>query len=193
VDPVSGRFAKAVKLSRATRISYGTYGVDVLPRNGTPKEGASRYGVAALSPQYGNGALAGTTLRPAASTSDTATFSVPAIELPTASVAGTVQATITVQNPGRYDRGLLLVTREGALLATLSLDGLLAAPPPSSFVDVTQIPAGTGSVTFDRGLYYLEAWTWDSDDPEDTFTRHAGDDAVDLRTTATAMGTVAIN
>jgi len=193
VDPVSGRFAEPVKLSRATKISYGTYGIDVLPRSGTPEEGASRYGVAALSPHYGNGALAGTTLRPASSASDTATFSVPAIDLPAASVPGTVQATITVQNPGRYDRGVLLVTREGALVATLSLNEVLDASPPSSFVDVTQVPAGTESATFDRGLYYLEAWTWDSDDPEDTFTRHAGEDAVDLRSGATAMGTIAID
>jgi hypothetical protein len=60
-------------------------------------------------------------------------------------------------------------------------------------VDVTQVPAGTGSASFDRGLYYLEAWTWDSDDPRDSFTRHRGDDAVDLRAVATAMGTVAID
>lgn len=193
VDPLSGRFAQPVLLSRASRISYGRYGVDVLPRSGTPEQGASRYAVAALSPHYGNGALADTTLRPASSASGTATFSVPAIGLPATAVAGTVQATLTVENPGRYDRGVLMVTHDGAVVAAMRLDALLVAPPPSVFLDVTQVPAGTDSATFERGLYYLEAWTWNSGDPEDTFTRHQGADAVDLRAIGTAMGTVAID
>jgi len=192
VDPLSGRFAQPVQLSRATKISYGTYGVDLLPRTGTPEEGASRYGVAALSPHYGNGALAATTLRPASSAADTAIFSVPVIGLPAAAVPGTIQASLTIENAGRYDRGVLVVSREGAVVTAVSLDGDLQASPPTAFVDVLQVPAGTGSATYDPGLYYLEAWTWDSDDPEDTFTRHAGTDSVDLRAAASATASLTI-
>jgi hypothetical protein len=193
VDPLSGRFAEPVKLSRASTIAYATYGVDLQPRSGTPEEGASRYAVAALSPHYGNGALAETTLRPASSAADTAQFSVPAIGLPAAAVPGTIQTTLTIDNPGRYDRGVLMVTQDGAVVAAVSLDDVLVAPPPLRFVDVTPVPAGTTSANFDRGLYYLEAWTWDSGDPEDTFTRHAGAAAVDLRASATATGSVTID
>jgi hypothetical protein len=50
-----------------------------------------------------------------------------------------------------------------------------------------------GSAALERAVYYLEAWTWDSDDPKDTFTRHAGTGGVDLRAIATASGTETID
>jgi hypothetical protein len=192
VDPLSGQFAQPVALSRASRISYATLGVDLALRSGTPEEGAARYAVAALSPHYGSGALADTLLRPETQAADTAMFSVPAIAVPAAAVSGTISATITIENPGRYDRGMLMVTQEGAVVTAASLDELLQLSPASTIVDVTQVPAGTTSANLDRGLYYIEAWTWRSDDPEDTFTRHPGT-AVDLRARATATGSVAIH
>jgi hypothetical protein len=192
VDPLSGRFAQPVALTRSATISYATYGTSFALSSGTPEEGAARYAVAALSLHYGDGTLADTTLRPASRAADTAAFSVPAIGMPADSVPGTITATITIENPGQYDRGMLLVTHEGAVVTVTSLDAVLQQSPPSAFVDVTQVPAGSISATLDRGLYHLEAWTWDSDDPEDTFTRHPVVDAVDLRAVETATGTVAI-
>jgi hypothetical protein len=192
VDPLSGRFARPARLTRASRISFATYGSNFTLRSGTPEEGAARFAVAALSPQYGNGALADTLLRPANQATDTANFNLPPIGIPASSVSGTLSATLTVENPGRYDRGVMLVTREGSVVTAVSLDEVVQQSPVSAFIDVTQLPAGTPSATFDRGLYYIEAWTWNSRDPADAFTRHPGADAVDLRATATAMGSVAI-
>jgi hypothetical protein len=191
VDPLRGRFARPMTLSRAGTISYGDYGGSFELRSGTPEEGAARYSVAALSPHHGEGALAETLLRPASPVSDTASFSVPAIGMPGGAVPGTVSATVTVENPGRYDRGVLMVTREGAVVTIASLDDVLQQALGSAFVDVTQVPAGSASASFGRGLYYLEAWTWDSDDPEDTFRRHPGTVA-DLRAGSTAGATVTI-
>ncbi len=193
VDPVSGRFARPVVLPRASRISHASYGANFTLRSGTPEEGVARYAVAALSPQYGSGPLADSLLRPASLVSDTAMFTVPATGLPANAVPGTISATINVMNPGRYDRGALVVTHEGAVVTMISLDEVLQQSPASAFVDVTQIPAGPASTTFGQGLYYIEAWTWDSGDPADTFTRHPGADAVDLRAAVTAMGSVAIH
>jgi hypothetical protein len=192
VDPLRGKFAEALRLSRATEISYATYGPGFTLRSATPDEGEARYAVAALSPHYGSGALADTLLRPATQASDTKLFSVPAVGLPATAVPGTISATVTVATAGQYDRGMLLVTHEGAVVTAVSLDAMLQQLQPSNLVEVTQVPAGAGAATLDRGLYHLEAWTWNSTNPAATFMRHAGTAAVDLRATAIAAGTVAI-
>jgi hypothetical protein len=191
-DPLQGRFALPVVLSRASTISYRNYGSQAL-NSGTPEEGAARYAVAALSGYYAPGQLSATTLRPATPVTDTASFSVPAPGVPASAVAGTISATVTVQNPGQYDRGVLLVSRDGAVVTAASLDDVLQQMLGSTFVEITPVPAGTGSATLECAVYYLEAWTWDADDPEDTFTRHAGTAGVDLRAIATASGTVTID
>jgi hypothetical protein len=59
-------------------------------------------------------------------------------------------------------------------------------------VNVTGIPASSSSA-FDRGLYYLEAWAWNSADAKGTFTRQPVSTAVDLRSVLTANATVTIN
>lgn len=192
IDPLRGRFAMPVALSRATTISYRNYGGNSPIQSGTPGEGAARYAVAALSPQYGAGGLSDTLLRPATPVSDTATFSVPAVGVPASAVTGTISATITVETPGEYDSGVLIVSRDGAVVTTVSLDGVLQQMVGSTFVEVTPVPAGTASATLEGAVYHLEAWTWDSGDPEDTFRRHRGADGVDLRSITTAGGTVTI-
>jgi hypothetical protein len=190
VDPLRGLFSRPLRLSRSSTITYGDY-EDTDLRSNAPEEGAEHYAVAAFSPHFGEGALSGTLLRPASTASEVATFSVPVPAMPAGAVTGTVSVTVTVENPGRYDRGVLLVTREGSVLNAIRLDDLLQQAVGSAFVDVSAIPAGSAATTFDRALYYLEAWTWDSDDPEDSFERHPGS-VVDLRTTDTAAGTITI-
>lgn len=192
VDPLSGRFAQPVELSRASSISYGTYGNGFTLRSGTPAEGASRYGVAAVSSHYGHGAFASTTLRPASPVSDTALFSVPALDVVSPAVPGSISTTVTVENPAQYDRGALLLTREGAVVTVASLDEVLQQQLGSTFVELAGVPAGTDVTGLATGLYHLEAWTWNSANTPDSFKRHAGDAAVDLRTNANASGAVTI-
>jgi hypothetical protein len=57
---------------------------------------------------------------------------------------------------------------------------------------VTGIPASSGS-SFDRGLYYLEAWAWNSSNPTSTFVRQPVTAVVDLRSSLTANATVTLN
>jgi hypothetical protein len=192
VDPLNGRFAEPVLLSRAGSISEGTYGSGFTLRSGTPREGAARYGVAAMSSHQGHGAFASTTLRPASPVSDTALFSVPPLEVALPAVAGSLSTTVTVPDPARYDRGALLVAREGAVVAAISLDEMLQQQLGSAFIDVPQLPAGTDVANLATGLYHLEAWSWNSANAADTFARHEGDAAVDLRDTANASGAVTI-
>jgi hypothetical protein len=138
------------------------------------------------------GEFSQTLLRPASPVSDTALFSVPVPGMPAGALPGTVSATVTVETPGKYDEGVLFVSREGAVVTTLPLNQILQQLLGSTFIDVAPVPAGSASAPLASGQYQLEAWTWSSADPEDTFSRHRGTEAVDLRAVATATGSVTI-
>lgn len=192
VDPLSGRFAEPVRLSAAGTVLHGRAGSGFELRSSTPQEGAGRYAVAAFSPHFAPGAFADATLRAPGSVSDTALFTVPAPGLPASAVAGTVSTQVTVGTPARHDRGVLILSREGALVALGSLDAMLQQSLGSAFIELTDVPAGGAAAPFDPALYRVEAWAWHSADPEDSFTSHAGEGVVDLRTGAMAAGTVTV-
>lgn len=187
VDPLSGRFAEDIRLSRASTVLYGKWSPALNLRTVSTSEGQAGYAVAAYSPHYGVGGFAAETLRPARQALDTAFFTVPPISLPAApALPGLVSTTVTVERPGRYDHGALLVTRDGALVTMAPLEELLQQVAGSAFLEASPVPAGSEASPLSRGLYYLDAWTWHSSDEEDTFTRHRGAAAVDLRSSGAA-------
>jgi hypothetical protein len=188
VDPLSGRLATDATLSDSATIVYGTFGTSFLAA--APQEGASKYSVAALSSLYGNGAFSNTLLAPPPTTTDTVAFTVPDVQIPSTAASGTIAALVSATTPGKYDKGALLVTHNGAVVTTVSLDEALAGT--SATVNVTGIPASS-SAAFDRGLYYLEAWAWNSSDPQTTLVRQPVSAAVDLRSALSATATVTIN
>ncbi len=192
VDPLSGRFAEPVWLSRANTVLLATYGRDTSLRTVTPKEGGARHAVAAWSVQHGHGAFAAITLRPASPASDLATFTVPAVQIASPAVSGTLSATVTIGTPAKYDQGVLVATREGGLVALAPLDTVLQQSVGSAFIDIAPVPAGTTDAALATGLYFLEAWAWNSADALDTFTRHSGAEAVDLRGSASGAGAVTV-
>jgi hypothetical protein len=191
VDPLTGQFATDALLSSATTVVFGTFGTAISFTAAPPQEGASRYSVSALSPLRGNGDFSTTLLTPAA-VSTTAAFTVPAVGLPSGTAAGTVSATVSVGTPGKYDKGALLVTHNGAVVAVAPLDDAFTSAASSTVVSITDVPASS-SAGFERGLYYLEAWAWNSADPDSTFTRQPVSGAVDLRAALTANATVTVN
>jgi len=192
VDPLSGELATNATLSSATTIAFGTFGTSFTLTAAAPQEGAGKYSVAALSPFYGNGSFSNTLLAAPAATTDVAGFTVPDVQIPSTSASGTITAQVSAATAGKYNKGALLVTHNGAVVTTVPLDDALAGSATSATVNVTGIPASNAS-TFDRGLYYLEAWAWNSSDPKGTFTRTPVTTAVDLRSTLTANATVTIN
>jgi len=192
VDPLSGFLATDAALSGSTTVVYGTFGASFTLAAAAPQEGASKYSVAALSPFLGNGAFSNTLLAPPATATDTVAFTVPDVAIPSTAASGTIAALVSAATPGKYDKGALLVTHNGAVITTVPLDAVLVSSATSATVNVTGIPASSSSA-FDRGLYYLEAWAWNSADAKGTFTRQPVSTAVDLRSTLTANATVTIN
>lgn len=191
VDPLSGELATNATLSSATTIAFGTFGTSFTLTAAAPQEGESRYSVAALSSFYGNGTFSNTLLAPPATATDVAGFTVPDVQTPSTAAAGSIAVQVSAATPGKYDKGVLLVTQNGAVITTVPLDQAVAGSATATTVNVTGIPASNAS-TFDRGLYYLEAWAWKSTDPKNSFAK-AASTVVDLRSTLTATATVTIN
>ena len=152
-------------------------------------EGASKYSVSVQAPLFADGAFASTTVAPSATAGATSTFTVPSAGLPSTASSGTIAAALSVGTPGKYDKGALFVTHDGAVVAVSSLDDTLAQSLPSATVNVGDVPANTTP----GGYYYVEAWAWNSADPAGTFTRQAGGGAVDLRTALNGSATVVLN
>jgi hypothetical protein len=86
----------------------------------------------------------------------------------------------------------LLVTHNGAVVTVAPLDDAFTSAAASTVVNIADVPASS-SAGFERGLYYLEAWAWNSTDPAGTFTRQPVSGAVDLRSALTANATVTVN
>ena len=121
-----------------------------------------------------------------------ATFTVPAVSVPSTAGSGTISAQVSAATPGKYDKGALLVTHNGAVIAAVPLDDALVGSATTATVTIQSIPASNSS-GFDEGLYYLDAWVWNSGNPTNTFVRQPVNAAVDLRTTLTANAAVTIN
>ena len=192
VDPLSGQFANDGLLSGASTIVFGTFGSSIAFTAAAPQEGASKYSVSTLSPLFEAGDFSLTLLAPPAATTSTATFTVPDVSLPSGAASGTIAATVSVGTQGKYDKGALLVTHNVAVVTATSLDQAITTGAASTIVNATNVPASS-SAGFDRGLYYLEAWAWNSADPAGTFSRQPVTGAVDLRATLTANANVTLN
>jgi hypothetical protein len=168
IDPFNRVLADDLQLSTAT-IDSGTYSTStgtVILVSAAPKEQAGRYIIAASAPSYTDGPL--TTLVSSAAP----TVTVPGLSLASGNTAGMISASITQATAGKYDHGELLVTHDGALVATTSIDTALTQGVGAT-VTVGGVPTGTSS-----DLYYLTVLTWNA---SGTLNRQSYPTALDLR------------
>jgi hypothetical protein len=168
IDPFNQALFNAQGLSQGT-IDSGTYvasGETVNVVSAAPLEKAGNYRVAASASGYGDGAL--NTLVAAAKPSVT----LAPLALGSGASAGSVIAAITPATPGKYDQGQLLVSHEGALVATTPLDAVLASGGSVSAV----VPAGSPA-----SYYYVSVRVWNSRNPGGTLSRQWYPGVVDLR------------
>jgi hypothetical protein len=177
LDPLSGSFDNAAALASGG-LAYATYSANGMTlTSANPAEGASTYKVSASAPLYGFGALSVTVGAPA---SGTAAFNLAPLALPSGSSASSVGGTLTVTTPGKYDKGMLVLTHDGAVVAAASLDSDLASAQ-SAATWLSSVPGGTASTTYSPGVYYAEVWVWNSSNPSGTFSRQPYSSAIDLR------------
>src|SRR5581483_11786863 len=193
IDPFTGLFDSAQSLSGAS-ISFGTFSpitsttsststtgtststtaTDTStnsPVSGTvtlttvaPSEGAATYRVAASSSVYGDGPLTATVVAPPSGSTAPATFTLTALPVPAGATAASVTGTVNVGTPGKYDKGELLLTSGGALVAVTPLNSYLGQSQSSATL-FSNVPGGASSATFTTVPYYAEAWVWNSANP----------------------------
>ena len=189
IDPFNQVLASAHALSRGT-IDSGTYsssGASVTLVSAAPAEGAGRYLVAASAPSFTDGTLTTTVSAPPPGTTTPVVVTVPALTLAPGVTSGSISASVTQATAGKYDHGELLVTHNGALVATTPVDAALAQGAGAT-ITVNGLPSGTSAA-----LYYVAVRAWNSRDASATLQRQSYPTAIDLRGSATGAVQVTIN
>jgi len=181
VDPFNRGLTNDPSLSKAT-VDVGTFqsdGATITLAAATPQEGSGSYRVAGSAPFFADGLFGITVVTPAT----TADVLVPTLSLPAASVGRSVLATVTAATAGKYDRGDLIVSHDGAVVGTVALDTALTQSSPGT-VRIDGLPAA---------LYYLSVRVWRSGDPAGTLARQWYPTAMDLRTSTAGTASLTVN
>jgi hypothetical protein len=152
--------------------TWSTSGGAVSVVSAAPKEGRGQYVAAATAPFYTDGSFSANVAAPSSGTAPVS-VAVPGITLASGTVPGALTATISQTTPGRYDQGELLVSHDGALVASTSLNSALSQGGSVAF---NSLPAGTTT-----SLFYLSVRVWNSKDPSGTVQRQWYPNAIDMR------------
>jgi len=178
MDSFAGNFAADQALSGAD-LSYGTYSTSMTLASAPPAQGSGTYDVALSATLYGDGALTTTVAPPTGGATGPMTFTPAALAIPTGASADSVAGTVSVTTPGKYDKGEILLTRDGSVIASAPLDAYLSHAQSSATL-LSSVPGGSTSATYASGVYDLEVWVWNSSDPLGTLTREPASSALDL-------------
>lgn len=193
IDPFNGVFAGNAALS-AGPLAVGSYsgGVVSTPVSEAPSEGTGSYQVAAIAPNFNDGALGTKLTAPNPITATAVLFKLAPLTVATGAASSTLTVATTVAAPGKYNKGELILSQNGAIVAVAPLDSVLDAS--SGSVAIERVPAGTSSQTLSSGLYELAAWVWNSSDPSGTLHRQSATSSVDLRSgSASSRATISID
>jgi hypothetical protein len=182
-DPFSGLFASDQALSTGA-IAVGTFVSNQTPvlTTVTPVEGAAAYAIATSAASFDDANLGETVKAPTPISSNPTLFTAPLPTVPATASADSVAVTVNVASPGRYDRGALIITRDGAIVTATSLDTALEQNQPSVNLSLADVPGGSATTSFAAGVYFAEVWVWSSSDPTGTLSRQPYSAAIDLST-----------
>jgi hypothetical protein len=186
MDPFSRTLYEDQSLSEGT-IDYGTYSSGTVTlQSVTPVEGAGVYLVAATATLFADGVFGATVAPPQ---SGTVLVTVPALLPGGGGASGTIPVTISPATNGKYDKGELIVSHDGAVVQTVAIDSLLTQNSGTT-LQVAGLPAGGGS--FDNSVYYLSVRAWRSTDPAGTLSRQSYSTPVDLSTGSAVAQTLTV-
>jgi hypothetical protein len=185
IDPVNNVFAGNFALSEGP-LAVATYtgGTVSTAAAETPTEGDGTYQVAAIAPNFSDGAF-GIKVAAPPSTTAVVLFKLAPLSVATGATSATLTVATAVAAPSKYNKGELVVSQNGAIVAVTPLDSVL--DESSGSVTVARVPAGTASETLSSAIYDLSAWVWNSTNPSGTLQRQSGATSVDL-TSGSASG-----
>jgi hypothetical protein len=197
IDPFTRAFASDRAISAAT-LDYGTFSGSAvsLTQNAVPAEGASTYRVAASAPLFADGVLTTTVTGNSATTTAVA---VPTLSAAAGTTAIATPVTVSQTTPKQYDHGDLIISHDGAIVATAVLDPILTqsapstAPSAASTLTISGLPRGGGTTgTLNSALYYVSVRLWNTSNPATTLNRVTYPNPLDLRTGSTAAYSIQI-
>lgn len=186
IDPFNQDLANPQLLSAGT-VDSGTYvssGATITVASAPAKEGTGTYQVAATAPMYADGMLGIPVTAPTTS-GTTQVVTVAGLSLASGTASASLAATVSPATPGKYNQGELLLSNGGQLVASASLNTVLAS---GGTVQVTGIPGSTAT-----SLYYLTVRAWNSSNPSGTLSRQFYSTPVDLRSAASASAQLTVN
>jgi hypothetical protein len=96
--------------------------------------------------------------------------------------------TISQTSPGSFDSGQLIISHDGAIVATAALDSIMGRSAATTLT-ITGLPSGSGAAgSLDPALYYVSVRVWSSTNPAGTLNRVTYPNALDLRTGSISAG-----
>jgi hypothetical protein len=176
IDPFSRAFVADPALSAAS-LDYGTFsGSAVSLSVADPTEGASTYRVAASAPLFADGVLT-TTVNGA-----TTALSVPTLLAASGAALNTATVTVSQTTAKKYDRGYIIISHDGGIVATAPLDSVLTQSAASSLA-ISGLPGGSSTTgALNNALYYVSVRVWNSSDPVGKLNRETYPSVLDLST-----------
>jgi hypothetical protein len=192
IDPFGRAFTSDKTLSPASpTLDYGTFsssGSTVSMNTANATEGASTYRVAASAPLFTDSVLTTTVSAPSQSSSTATLVTVPVPPLPASGIVGAARVTVS-STTSLYNKGYLMISHNGAVVATAPLDSALTQSAGSTLT-ISGLPAGT--TTLDSALYYVSVRVWNSADAT-KLNRVTYPAALDLTTGGTVAYSLTIN
>lgn len=191
IDPFGRAFTADKALPRASpTLDYGTFsssGSTVSMNTADPTEGASVYRVGASAPLFADSLLT-TTVAPPSQISSTATLVTVPVPLPASGIVAAASVTVT-PTTNLYNKGYLMISHDGAIVATAALDSALTRSAASTLT-ITGLPAGRAPLG--SALYYVSVRVWNSADAT-KLNRVTYPAALDLTAGGTASYSLTIN
>lgn len=145
-----------------------------------PTEGSGTYRVSASAPFFNDGSLTTTVSAPPANTRGPKLVSLPGLTIASGGTSRSISVAVQEASAGKYNQGELIVSHDGAIVATAPLDATLAQGGKGTVV-IPGVPGGSSAGSLDAGIYFLSVRAWNSADPAGTLQRQSFPTAVDLR------------
>ena len=180
IDPFNQVLFSAQALSSGT-VDSGTYvasGETINLVSAAAAEGKGNYLAAARAANYADGQFSAM-VTPAIA----APIAIPVPSLASGAASGSITAQITPATSGKYNQGQLLISHEGALVASVALDTVIAQ---GGTIAVT-LPAGTAT-----SVYYTSVRVWNSSDLTKV-SRQWYPGVIDLRSASSAATALTVN
>jgi hypothetical protein len=108
---------------------------------------------------------------------------VPTLTAASGAALGSATVTISKTSATKYNKGQLIISHDGAIVATATLDTLLTQSATSSLT-ISGLPSAGSAGQFTDGLYYVSVRAWNTSDPTTTLNREIYPTPLDLRTVA---------